>query len=428
MSLALFFFAEGIRRVSVCFFQHALVAGAAFAAGVACAEGAAAVLGAGSAVDDGLPDVSVLTLPPHFPPAAGEDMVGGKGAVQGGVPLARYLGIEGGEVVIPGEHFGVGAVWAAAVPLGAAGDGGLVFMAFVADPPDFFVAGGGDVLWGEAAVFLWMPLAGYVWVLACEVVLAGDDFFACTDGAAAAVDAGADGGAPLVAFVADPPDFAPAAGQDVMRGEATILCWVPLAGEVWVMGGEVVIAGEDVAVGADGTACTADTGFDLGAPFVAIGAKPPHELVAAGENVGRGEGPVLCGVPLAGELGISGGEVCFAGDGAAACAIGAACAAAAAGVDGCLPVVAVGAGPPYAVLAAAGDGLWCEGQVACAVPLGEELFAVFAVTEIGQGFAHGDHSPFLRWTKSTFCAARANAIEALGIKKCAKVAHNKIAA
>ena len=169
------------------------------------------------------------------------------------MPLARYLGIEGGEVVIPGEHFGVGAVWAAAVPLGAAGDGGLVFMAFVADPPDFFVAGGGDVLGGEAAVFLWVPLAG--------------------------------------------------------------------------------------------------------------------------------------------ELGVSGGEVCFAGDGAAACAIGAACAAAAAAasVDGCLPVVAVGAGPPYAVLAAAGDGLWCEGEIFLGVPLGEEFFAVFAVAEIGQGFAHGDH-------------------------------------
>lgn len=67
--------------MGVCVFQHALVAGAAFAAGVAGAEGAAAVLGAGSAVNDGLPDVSVLTLPPHFPPAAGEDVIGGKGAV-----------------------------------------------------------------------------------------------------------------------------------------------------------------------------------------------------------------------------------------------------------------------------------------------------------------------------------------------------------
>ena len=98
------------------------------------------------------------------------------------MPLARYVGIEGGEVVIPGEHFGVGAVWAAAVPLGAAGDGGLIFMAFVADPPDFFVAGGGDVLGGEAAVFLWVPLAGNVWILTGEVVLAGDNFLPAQTG------------------------------------------------------------------------------------------------------------------------------------------------------------------------------------------------------------------------------------------------------
>ena len=55
-----------------------------------------------------------------------------------------------------------------------------------------------------------------------------------------------------------------------------------------------------------------------------------------------------------------------------------------------MPVMAVGAGPPYAVLAAAGDGLWCEGEIFLGVPLGEEFFAVFAVAEIGQGFAHGD--------------------------------------
>ena len=237
------------------------------------------------------------------------------------MPLARYVGIEGGEVVIPGEHFGVGAVWAAAVALGAAGDGGLILVAFVADPPDFFVAGGGDLLWGEAAVFGWVPFFGDGRILAGEVVDARNDLFAGADWAAAAVDSGGDGCAPFVAFVADPPDFSMRAGQDVMRGEAAI----------------------------------------------------------------------LCGVPLAGELGISGGEVCFAVDGAPVCAEGAACAAAAAGVDGGLPVVAVGACPPYAVLAAAGDGLWCEGQVACAVPLGEEFFAVFAVAEVGQGFAHGDH-------------------------------------
>ena len=67
---ALFFFAEGIRRVSVCFFQHAFVAGAAFADGVACAEWAAAVLVAGARIDDGLPGVTIFALPPNFAPTA----------------------------------------------------------------------------------------------------------------------------------------------------------------------------------------------------------------------------------------------------------------------------------------------------------------------------------------------------------------------
>ena len=67
--------------MSVCLAQHAFVAGTAFAVGIAGAEGAAAVLGAGSAVDDGLPDVAVLTLSPHFPAAAVEDVVGGKGTI-----------------------------------------------------------------------------------------------------------------------------------------------------------------------------------------------------------------------------------------------------------------------------------------------------------------------------------------------------------
>ena len=307
------------------------------------------------------------------------------------MPLFGYVGIEGGEVVIPGEHFGVGAVWAAAVPLGAAGDGGLIFVAFVADPPDFFVAGGSDSLWCEGAILGWMPLGCNGWILTGEVVLAGDDLLAGADWATAAVDTGRNNCAPFMAFITNPPDFAPGAGDDVARREVAIFGWVPLAGELGIVGGEVVDAAQKCAIAADWAAGAGDAAFDLGAPFVAVGAKPPHKLVAAGKDVGRGECAVFGWVTLAGELGVSGGEVCFAGDGAAACAIGTACAAAATGVDGGLPVVAVNAGPPYAVLAAAGDGLWGEREIFLGVPLDEELFAVFAVTEIGQGFAHGDH-------------------------------------
>ena len=230
------------------------------------------------------------------------------------MPLARYVGIEGGEVVIPGEHFGVGAVWAAAVTLGAAGDGGLILVAFVADPPDFFVTGGSDLLWGEAAVFGWMPFFGDGRILAGEVVDARNDLFAGADWAAAAVDTGGDGCAPFVAFVADPPDFAPGAGDDIGWGEVAVFGWVPLASELGIVGGEVVDAAQECAIAADRTAGAGDAAFDLGAPLVAMGTLPPNEAMAAREHVRRGEVAVFGWVPFGGEIWVTGCEVCFAGD------------------------------------------------------------------------------------------------------------------
>ena len=379
VSLASFLFAEGIGRVSVCAFQHAFVAGAAFAAGVACAERAAAVLGAGSAVNNGLPDVPVLTLPPHFPAAAGEDVVGGKGAVQGGVPLARYVGIEGGEVVIPGEHFGVGAVWAAAVPLGTAGNDGLILVAFVADPPDFLVAGGSDVVWGEGAVFGRVPLTGDVWILAGEVVFAGDDLFACADWATAAAAAAGDGRLISVAFGTDPPDFAPTAGDNVGWGEGAVFGWMPLGGELGIEAGEIVLAGLDELIGANGTAGAVDTRFYLCPPFVAVVTLPPHESMAAGQDIGWGEGGIFGWVPLTSEIWIGCGEVVHAGQRQSSAAIWAACATAGAGVDGGLPVVTVGTGPPDFAFAAVADAVGSEWRVARAVPLGEKILALVAM-------------------------------------------------
>lgn len=116
-------------------------------------------------------------------------MIWGKAAVHGWVPLGCDLGIFCGEVVKAGEHFPVGAVWAAAVALGAGGNDGLIFVAFVAEPPDFAIAGGGDVVWGEGAVFGWVPFFGDGWILACEVIFAGDDLLAGTNWTAAALGA-----------------------------------------------------------------------------------------------------------------------------------------------------------------------------------------------------------------------------------------------
>ena len=261
--------------MGVCFFQHAFVAGAAFADGVACAEWAAAVLVAGARIDDGLPGVAVFALPPNLAPTAGEDLIRGEGRVFGWVPFGGYARIFCGEIVEAREHLGIGAVWAAAVALGAAGDGGLILVSFVADPPDFFVAGGGDLLWGEAAVFGWVPFFGDGRILTGEVVDARNDLFAGADWAAAAVDTGGDGCAPFVAFVADPPDFAPGAGDDIGWGEVAVFGWVPLASELGIVGGEVVDAAQECAIAADWTAGAGDAAFDLGAPLVAMGTLPP---------------------------------------------------------------------------------------------------------------------------------------------------------
>ena len=116
-------------------------------------------------------------------------MIRGKAAVHGWVPLGCDLGIFCGEVVKAWEHSLIGTVWTAAITLGASGDDGLVFVPFVADPPDFAIAGGRDVVWGEGTVFGWVPFFGDGGILAGEVIFAGDDLFAGTDWATAALGA-----------------------------------------------------------------------------------------------------------------------------------------------------------------------------------------------------------------------------------------------
>ena len=335
--------------------------------------------------------MTVFALPPDFAPAAGEDMVGSERRIFSWVPFGGYAWIFCGEIVEAGEHLGIGAVRAAAASLGAAGDGGLILVAFVADPPDFFVAGGSDLLWGEGAILGWMPLGGNGWILAGEVVLARDDHFAGADWATAAIDASGDGCAPFMAFVANPPDFAPGAGDDVARREVAIFGWMPLAGELGIVGGEVVFSAQECAVAADWTAGTGHSAFDLGTPHVSMLTLPPDETVAAGEHVGRGEVAIFGGMPLAGDVWIAGGEVGFTRNGPTAVAIRAACAAAASGMDGGLPTVSIRTAPPNVPFAAIAYAFWGQRQVALAVPLVKQFFAACASTEIGERFAHIDH-------------------------------------
>lgn len=256
-----------------------------FSRGIATAHGAAGALAACARIDDGLPDVPASALPPDFLAASGEHMIRCEATVHGWVPLGCDLGIFCGEIVKAWEHSLIGTVWTAAITLGASGDDGLVFVAFVADPPDFLIAGWGDLVWPQRAILRRVPLTSELGILAGEIVFAGDDFFAGADRAACAMVAAGNVGLPFMAVLADPPHLAATAGEHIARCQIAIFRRMPLAGELGIDRRQIVHASEHHAIGANRTAGTADTRFYLRLPFVAVLADPPHWAVAARQHV-----------------------------------------------------------------------------------------------------------------------------------------------
>lgn len=256
------------------------------------------MLAAGAAVDDGLPFVACAAAPPDALSAAWGDVLRGQAAVFSGMPFFGDGGFQRGEVVEPCQHFLIGTVGAAAAALGAAGDDGLVVMALFAAPPDFAIAGWGDVFRRKRAIFRGVPLARDVGVLTGQIVITWNNDFSCTDGAAAAGDAADNAGLVVVAFLALPPDFAPCAGHHVRRSEGTIFRRMPLARNVWIEASEVIVASLHLFVGADGAASAIDTGFDLRLPLMAMLTAPPNDAMAAGQYLVRGDAAVFLRVPF----------------------------------------------------------------------------------------------------------------------------------
>ena len=79
-------------------------------------------------------------------------------------------------------------------------------------------------------------------ILAGEIVVAGDDFFASADWTACAVVAAGNVGLPFVAVLADPPHWTVAARQHVRRLQIVIFCRMPGGSDGWVAGSEIVHA------------------------------------------------------------------------------------------------------------------------------------------------------------------------------------------
>ena len=133
--------------------------------------------------------MTVFALPPHLASASGKYVIRCEGTVFCGVPLCCHGRVAGGKVVKAGKHLGIGAIGAATVTLGAAGDGRLVVMPKKAAPPNPFVAERSEMLRCEGAVFCGMPLVCDIGIKACQVIKTGDDGFPGADRTAVATDA-----------------------------------------------------------------------------------------------------------------------------------------------------------------------------------------------------------------------------------------------
>ena len=250
------------------------------------AHRAAAPLFPAARVNSRLPYMAVRALPPDLLPAPRADHLGGKIPVQGLVPLSGDVWVHRGQIIKAGEHSPPRAVGTAASVHGPGRRRCLVGMALFAGPPHLPAAVGGDGVGRCRAVACGMPLLGDIREHALQVVFSGDSDLARADRAARAV--GGPGGhlrLPFMALLTDPPDLPVGPGGHIPRGQRAVFRWMPLLRQVRVGGGQVVVPRLDSPVGAHGTAAASCTGLDYSLPLMALPARPPDQLVAAGQEL-----------------------------------------------------------------------------------------------------------------------------------------------
>ena len=213
-----------------------------------------------------------------------------------------------------------------------------------------------------------MPFGGDPGMQGGQIVEALQHFAIGAVGAVAAVGPGRDHRLEAVAPGAEPPGLAVAGGGDLPGRQGAVALLVPLGGQLGIPGGQVIELGQHLLSGAHRAAASASRpGADRGAPAVAMGAAPPDLFLCAGGHVPGGQGAVAVRVPLGGQLREEGGQVVLAGQQLPARAHRAA-AAGDPGLHHGAPAVALGAAPPDLGMAAMGDGLGRQGEVARRVP------------------------------------------------------------
>lgn len=189
----------------------------------------------------------------------------------------------------------------AALALGGAGiDHSLPGVALGTLPPDLPVAAGQHLRRRQRPVERGMPLGRHPGKPGLQIVEAGQYPLAGTVGAAAALGRpGRHHRLVGVAQRAAPPHFAIGIGGQLLGPQCAVFGRVPLGRDLRELGRQIVLAHQHRLPGADRTAAAARCPRrHRRLPCVALFTKPPDLPIAAGLHRVRGQGSILCRVPL----------------------------------------------------------------------------------------------------------------------------------
>jgi len=133
--------------------------------------------------------MTIRTLPPDLLPAAGRDLIGGQCSVQFRVPLGCQLRLQRRQIVVAFQDPATCTIGTAAAGGRAAGYHRWPVMALFTPPPDPPVAEGRNLVWGQGAVQLPVPLVRHLREQSRQIVFPRQDYLPGTDRTARAMAA-----------------------------------------------------------------------------------------------------------------------------------------------------------------------------------------------------------------------------------------------
>lgn len=221
-----------------------------------------------------------------------------KCAVQGRMPLLCNFRMQRRQIIKTRQDFSSRTVWTAGSTHASRTNHGLIRMSQFALPPDFPICIGRDLLWREDSILFRMPLCGNFRELAGQIIFSRDNLATGTYRTATSTQCPRiDRCLPRMPFVANPPDFASAAGSHIVCCTRSIFCGMPLCGNLRKFGCQIIFLRNHHTIGTNRTSAAHNPRFNRRFPLVSTLAHPPNRFMTARKHL-LWRDFVACRMPL----------------------------------------------------------------------------------------------------------------------------------